>query len=281
MRTASRCAARLSFERRAQARRVPVEPRWTVRAASGTRGRPRRVRRRPLPDPRPRRGVGPRRCRPACSSPRAAGGSARFPARRRRGGPPAIRGRPRARRSRPAWPRPAASISRRARAAASCSRSSSWARGFEFRQRGFVFGVAAVELGELRFAGGDLLGECPPIDEADLRPQMLQPRGALAVAPGLAGLRAHAAEPAFDLVDDVGEAEQILLDALQPPRGRGLLGLEPADAGRLFEDQPAVAGRRLQQHVDLALLDDAVGLGRDAGAGEAARGCRAAGRAGG
>ena len=50
--------------------------------------------------------------------------------------------------------------------------------------------------------------------------------------------------------------------------GVDLLGLELADAGRFFEDQPAVARRRLQQRIDLALLDDAVGLGRDAGAGQ-------------
>ena len=47
-----------------------------------------------------------------------------------------------------------------------------------------------------------------------------------------------------------------------------LLGLEAADAGRFFEDQPPLARRRLQQDVDLALLDDAVGFGGHARAGE-------------
>ena len=107
-----------------------------------------------------------------------------------------------------------------------------------------------------------------PIDQADLRPQLLQPVGVFLVAPGLAGLQPHGPQPAFDLVDDVGQPQQVLLDAFQPPQGLDLLGLEAADAGRLLEDHAAVARRRLQQHVDLALLDDAVGLGAHARAGE-------------
>ena len=71
--------------------------------------------------------------------------------------------------------------------------------------------------------------------------------GVFAVAAGLAGLRADAAQPVFDLVDDVGQPQQVLLDAFQPPLGFDLLGLEAADAGGFLEDQPAVARRRLQQ----------------------------------
>ena len=68
-----------------------------------------------------------------------------------------------------------------------------------FAKRGLTLGVAAVQLGELRFAGGDLPGERPPIDQADLRPQVLQPRGALAVAAGLAGLRSARCAAGFPL----------------------------------------------------------------------------------
>ena len=50
-----------------------------------------------------------------------------------------------------------------------------------------------------------------------------------------------------------------------------LLRLEAADAGRLFEDGPAVLGRGLQQPIDLALLDQAVGIARR-------RRCRGTGR---
>ena len=112
------------------------------------------------------------------------------------------------------------------------------------------------------------LAQPPPIDQAHLGPQLLQAVGVFLVAAGLAGLGADAAQPAFDLVDDVGQPQQVLLDAFQPPQGLDLAQLEAADAGRLLEDHPPVARRRLQQHVDLALLDDAVGLGAHARAGE-------------
>src|SRR5262249_16939506 len=47
-----------------------------------------------------------------------------------------------------------------------------------------------------------------------------------------------------------------------------LLGLEAADAGGLLEDGAPLPGRGLQQHVHLALLDDAVGVGAGAAAEE-------------
>ncbi len=59
-----------------------------------------------------------------------------------------------------------------------------------------------------------------------------------------------------------------MIDALQAAEGFEFAHFEAADAGRLLEDDAAVAGRGLQQHVDLALLDDAVGLGAHAGAGQ-------------
>ena len=71
--------------------------------------------------------------------------------------------------------------------------------------------------------------------------------------------------------------QQVLLDPLQPPQGLELLELEAADAGGLFEDHAAVLGRRLQEHVDLALLDHAIGLRAQAGARQADRGCRGGG----
>ena len=86
------------------------------------------------------------------------------------------------------------------------------------------------------------------------------------VSPGFAGLGADAAEPIFNLIDDVGEPQQVLLDVFEPPQGLDLPHLEAADAGGLLEDHAAVARRRLQQAVDFALLDDAVGLRAHAGA---------------
>src|SRR5207237_10297912 len=60
-------------------------------------------------------------------------------------------------------------------------------------------------------------------------------------------------------------ALQVLVDALQFAQGLDLLGLESADAGRLLEDGAALAGRSLQEDVDLALGDDAVGVVAGAG----------------
>ena len=81
---------------------------------------------------------------------------------------------------------------------------------------------AAAQIGQLGFARGDLPRQLLPVHQSDLRSQVLQALGAFAVAAGLAGLRADAAQAAFDLVDNVGQAQQILLHALQPPHGRWL-----------------------------------------------------------
>ncbi len=124
------------------------------------------------------------------------------------------------------------------------------------------------QVADAAFGLGQALAQPPPIGQPDLRPQFLQAVGVFLVAPGLGGLGADAPQAAFDFVDDVGQPQQVLLDPLQPPQGFDLLGLEAADAGRLFEDHAAVAGRGLQQHVDFALLDDAVGFGGQAGAGQ-------------
>ena len=101
-----------------------------------------------------------------------------------------------------------------------------------------------------------------------MRAELLQPIGVFLVAPRLAGLGPHSAQAAFHFVDDVRQAQQVLLDPLQPPQGLELLELEAADAGGLFEDHAAVFGRGLQEHVDLALLDHAIGLRAQAGAGQ-------------
>ena len=76
------------------------------------------------------------------------------------------------------------------------------------------------------------------------------------------------AKAAFNFVDDVGESQQILRNALQTPLCFNLLGFEATDPGGLFENQPAVLGGRLQQHVHLALFDDAVCLGSHASPGK-------------
>src|SRR5262249_55758315 len=46
------------------------------------------------------------------------------------------------------------------------------------------------------------------------------------------------------------------------------LGLEAANAGRLFEDRTPLLGGRLQEHVHATLFDDAIGVGARTGAEE-------------
>ena len=86
-----------------------------------------------------------------------------------------------------------------------------------------------------------------------------------AVAPGLAGLALQALELLFHLVDDVVHAEQVLLGGLELERGLPAPGLVLGDAGRLLDECAAVGGLARKDHSDLALLDDRVGLGAEAG----------------
>ena len=111
----------------------------------------------------------------------------------------------------------------------------------------------------------DLVGKRMPVGQPDLGAQLLQPVGVFLVASRLGGLRANRAETTVDLVDDVRQAEHVLVDALEPTSCFELFRLESTDASRFLKDRTAVLGRGLQHHVDLALFDDAVRLGGDAG----------------
>src|SRR5206468_6845872 len=119
---------------------------------------------------------------------------------------------------------------------------------------------------QVRFEKSELLGKPTPIDQRDLRAKLLEPLAVFAVAPGFSRLGADRLQTVFDFFDDVGQTEQILLDALQPPLSLDLFGLEAADSRRLLEDGPPIFGRGLKQPIDFALLDQAVGIDADAGA---------------
>src|SRR5262249_43419306 len=119
-----------------------------------------------------------------------------------------------------------------------------------------------------RRLGGKLLGELVVLLEPEPDAQLLEPPAVLLVALGLGRLQLDAAELLLDLVDDVLEALEVLIDALELAEGLGLLGLEAADAGRLLEDVAALPGGGLQEAIDAALLDDAVGVAAGAGAEE-------------
>jgi hypothetical protein len=131
-----------------------------------------------------------------------------------------------------------------------------------------MFGRRRAQLRQRLLHSRQLFAERPPIDHADLRAQLLQAGAVLAVAIGLGRLRAHGLEAVFDLLDDVAQPQQILIDAFQPPLGFDFFRLEPADAGGLLKDSAAVLRRGLEQAIDLALLDEAVGIDANARAAE-------------
>ena len=122
------------------------------------------------------------------------------------------------------------------------------------------------EVAGLALQAGKLPAQPLPVDQAHLGAKLLQTVAVFLVPPRLAGLLPHAPQPAFDLFDNVRQPQQVLLDPLQSPQGLDLLGLETADAGRFLEDHAPILGGRLEQDVDLPLLDDAVGLRAQAGA---------------
>ena len=85
------------------------------------------------------------------------------------------------------------------------------------------------------------------------------------VALRLVGLALQAARLPPHLVDDVGQAQQVVLGALQLVQRLFLLGLVLRDAGRLVEDHPALQRPRVDDGVDLALLQHAVAVRPHAG----------------
>ncbi len=72
--------------------------------------------------------------------------------------------------------------------------------------------------------------------------QLLEPVGIFLVTLRLGCLQLDAAELLVHLVDDVLEAEQVLIDTLQLAEGFDLFGLETADAGGFLEDGAALLG---------------------------------------
>src|SRR5205823_2071961 len=68
--------------------------------------------------------------------------------------------------------------------------------------------------------------------------------------------------------DDIAGALEILLHPLQLADRLHLLSLEPADARGFLENAAAFLGRSLQEDVDAALLDHAIGVGAGAAAQE-------------
>ena len=75
--------------------------------------------------------------------------------------------------------------------------------------------------------------------------ELLQAVSIVFIAAGFGSLGADAFQAIFDFVNDVMQAQQVLIDTFQAAEGFDFLGFESADAGRFFEDCAAVFSRRL------------------------------------
>ena len=128
-----------------------------------------------------------------------------------------------------------------------------------------------LELGEIGRFDGRLFAFGrfePPIEEGDFDAELLQPRGVKSVIFRFSGLRFRLAELAFDFADQIGEAEQILLDAFESTGDFLLFRVESGNARGLLQDGPALRARTLQQRFDAALFDDGVSLRTESDAGD-------------
>ncbi len=84
------------------------------------------------------------------------------------------------------------------------------------------------------------------------------------VALGLSGLALERAELLVHLEDDVVDARQVQLRGFELQLRGASARLVLGDAGRLFDQLTPIGRTRAQNHPDLALLDDRVGLGAEA-----------------
>ena len=81
----------------------------------------------------------------------------------------------------------------------------------------------------------------------------------------LRGLALQRAALLLDLEDDVVDAREVLLGGIELQLGGPAARLVLGDARGLLDQLPAVGGTRAEDQPDLALLDDRVGLGAEAG----------------
>ena len=69
----------------------------------------------------------------------------------------------------------------------------------------------------------------------------------------------------FDLVDDVGQPQKVLLDTFQPAKRIDALPLVTTDAGSFLEHSPPTDGIGLKDLIDATLLDDRVSASSSTG----------------
>ena len=136
---------------------------------------------------------------------------------------------------------------------------------FHLRQFGGQRGLARPERADSVFDALALRLPLQVVLHRDREHDLAQARGVFAVALGLGGLvldRAQLLALLFELHVHLLEVDP---RAFEPALRLAPLRLVAADAGGFLEDHPAFLGVRLDEPLDLALLDDAVGVHADAG----------------
>ena len=121
---------------------------------------------------------------------------------------------------------------------------------------------ALVDLGG-HFGDGAVQVEVGAVGEVGVEDAEILHEGL--VAAGLACLALERSDLALDLLDDVGDAEEVRLGVFELAESLFLLGLVLGDACGLLEDGAAILGAAVEQEGGLPLLHDGVGAPADAG----------------
>ncbi len=140
-------------------------------------------------------------------------------------------------------------------------------------------GVEAAELhADVLFLLGEIPAHAHPLllsaaQLVDLAPGEVQADGVElgdepVVAAGGVGLAFQRSQLAPHLAQEIREPEQVALGRFEAALRLLLALAELEDAGRLFDDRPAILRARIQHGVELTLADDHVLLTADAGVGE-------------
>ena len=128
-----------------------------------------------------------------------------------------------------------------------------------------MFGEAVLRIGQLRLRAGNLLAQDMLLNRRIEQIFLLQLRLERAITFGLLSLQLHGTNLAFDLTDDICDAQEVLLGALQFSLGHKLAAFVLTGAGRFFYESPPVFGLGVDQFIDPSLLDNGIGFTPHAG----------------
>ncbi len=153
---------------------------------------------------------------------------------------------------------------------------------FQFREFGFqpfrlALGVGLFRRHLLQFRSqaferigfrAGLITEIMKFLQPQADTKFLEPAVMFVITLRLGRLRLHRAQLLGEFVEQIARSRQILLDIFELSQGLDFASLEATDSGGFLEDQAAILVRGLEQRIDAALLDDAVGALAGAGAEE-------------